>query len=173
MQPPPLRPHPGLVKIRSAPLLLRRQVSLIVAPHGPFRDVVEAADVVSEGRTEIEGGRLVYYGSTSVLLLQRSAGGTLPDGDIQTLAALLARDPHVRLRVLRIAHREATARAGGPLGTVRAEIDVAPSARGVALLVEVVARLARGDLRSTRGPVDDAAAAGSEARAEGASTDTR
>lgn len=33
--------------------------------------------------------------------------------------------------------------------------DVAPRARGVSLLVEVVARLARGDLRVTRGSVDD------------------
>lgn len=177
MQPPPLRPHPGLVKVRGAPLVMHRHVSLIVAQHGPFRDIVEAADVVSEGRTEITGGRLVYYGSTSVLLLRKSAGGTLPDLEIDTLAALLRRDPHVRLRVLRIAHREATARAGGPLHTVEAEIDVAPSARGVSLLVEVVARLARGDLKSTRGPVrdsiDDEAAAGSEARAEGASADTR
>jgi hypothetical protein len=178
MQPPPRCPYPGLVKVRVAPLVLRRQVSLIVAQHGPLRDLVEAADVVSEGRTEMEGGRLVYYGSTSVLLLRRSAGGALPDLEIETLAALLKRDPHVRLRVLRIAHREATARAGGPLGTVRAEIDVAPCARGVALLVEVVARLARGDLRSTRGHVDDpsihdAAAAGLEARAESASADTR
>jgi hypothetical protein len=138
-----------------------------MAAAGPLRDVVEGADVVSEGGTKMEGGRLVYYGSTSVLLLRQSAGGTLPDQDVATLTAVLRRDPHVRLLVLRIAHREACARAGGPLGTVEAEIDVAESARGVSLLVEVVARLARGDLRSTRGPVDDGspAAPGDRARA--------
>lgn len=156
------RRYPGLVKIRALPLVRRRAVTLVVAEPGPFRDVVEGADVISEGRTEIESGRLVYYGSTSVLLLRRSAGGDLPDVQIAALAALLRRDPHVRLRVLRIAHREATARAGGPLDTVRAEIDVAPCARGVSLLVEVVARLARGDLRSTRPPVSDEATPGSE-----------
>jgi hypothetical protein len=164
------RPHPGLAKVRVAPLVRRRLMELITAESGPFRDVVEGADVVSEGRTEIEGGSLVYYGSTSVLLLRRGAGGALPDAEIEAMAALLRRDPHVRVRVLRIAHREAAARAGGPLGTVRAEIDVSPSARGVALLVEVVARLARGGLRSTRGHADDvtaaARAAGADATAE-------
>ncbi|MFT3773153.1 MAG: hypothetical protein QM820_47840 [Minicystis sp.] len=169
MQPqPPLPPRPGLVKIRAVPLVTRRHVELVAAASGPLRDVVEGADVVSEGRTQIEGGRLVYYGSTSVLLLRESAGGSLPDAEIDGLATVLRRDPHVRLLVLRIAHREAAARAGGPIGTVHAEIDVAPCARGVALLVEVVARLSRGDLRSTRGPVEDAAAAGSEAHPKGA-----
>ncbi|APR76351.1 Hypothetical protein A7982_01698 [Minicystis rosea] len=90
----------------------RRQVELVSAAAGPLGDIVEGADVVSEGRTEMEGGRLVYYGSTSVLLLQASAGGTVPDADAAALAAVLRRDPHVRLRVLRIAHREASARAG-------------------------------------------------------------
>jgi hypothetical protein len=140
-------------------------VDLVIVESGPLGDLVETADVVSEGRTEAEAGALVYYGSTSVLLLRRGAGGGLPDLEISALAALLRRDPHVRLRVLRIAHREATARAGGPLGTVRAEIDVSPSARGVALLVEVVARLARRDLRSTRGPGGDGVADGSGPRA--------
>lgn len=166
-------PHPGLVKIRAAPLVRRRRVELIVAEEGPLRDVVEAADVVSEGRTKIEGGQLVYYGSTSVLLRCRAAGGTLPDAEIEALSALLRRDPHVRLRVIRIAHREAAARAGGPIGTVSAEIDVAASARGVALLVEVVARLSRGDLRSTRAPADGEGMRGSGAAAGDKAADLR
>jgi len=158
------RPYPGLAKVRVAPLVRRRLLELITAESGPFRDVVEGADVVSEGRTEeTEGGALVYYGSTSVLLLRRGAGGELPDAEIEAMAALLRRDPHVRVRVLRIAHREAAARAGAPLGTLRAEIDVSPGARGVALLVEVVARLARGGLRSTRGHAADGAIAGAAA----------
>jgi hypothetical protein len=144
-------PRPGLAKVRAAPLFGRRNVALIVAHPGPLRDLVEAADVVSEGATRIEGGALVYYGTTSVLLLCRSAGGALPDDEASTMAGALGCDPHLRLRAVRIAHREATARAGGPLATLLAEIHVAPTARGVTLLVEVVARLARGDLRKTEG----------------------
>jgi hypothetical protein len=148
---PPQRAFPGLAKVRVAPLVQRRLVELTTAQSGRWREIVEAADVVSEGRTETEGDALVYYGSTSVLLPPRSAGGALPDLDVARLAVLVRLDPHIRLRVLRIAHREATHRAGGLLGTLRAEIDVGATARGVALLVEVVARLARGRLRASSG----------------------
>lgn len=163
-------PHPGLTKIRAVPLVRRRVVKLVVADAGPIGEILDAADVVSEGRVEAEKGELVYYGSTSVLLLRKGAGGALPDAEIAALSALLQRDPHARVRVLRIARREAMARAGGTLGTIRAEIDVSPSARGVALLVEVVARVARGDLRSTRAPVRDEVAPG-EAVASAAHAD--
>jgi hypothetical protein len=132
----------GLVKIRAVPLVQRRTVELAAVLSGRWREIVDAADLVSEGCTRAEGEGQVYYGSTSVLLLRRSAGGALPDEEVPLLSALLSKDPHVRLRVLRIAWREATARAGGTLGTLRAEIDVAAGARGVSLLVEVVARLA-------------------------------
>jgi hypothetical protein len=152
--------RPGLAKIRTVPLLRRRNVTLVLADAGPMRDIVEGADVVSEGEVRIEAGAPWYYGSTSVLLLRTSAGGALPDAEIEALAAVLRSDPHARLRVLRIAHREATARSGGTLDTLRAEIDVSASARGVALLVEVVARVARGDLRSTRAPAEDGAQGG-------------
>jgi hypothetical protein len=148
MQARVLGARPGLVKVRDAPLVARRSVELLAATEGRFRALLEAADVVSEGRTEAEGDALVYYGSTSVLLLRRSAGGGLPDPDLGMLAAVVRADPHVRLRVLRIAHREATARAGGPIDTLRAEIDVRAGARGVALLIEVMARLSRGHLRA-------------------------
>src|SRR4051812_33461038 len=62
-----LRVRPGLVKIRNAPLIQRRQVALVSVSAGRWGEIVGAADVVSEGRTEIEGDRLVYYGSTSVI----------------------------------------------------------------------------------------------------------
>jgi hypothetical protein len=132
---------PGLIKVRASPLVVRRTFDVAQAPSGVWREILDAADVVSEGRTQPEGERLVYYGSTSLLLLMRSRGGSLPDGDAAGLVALVRADPHVRLRALRIARREAEARAGGELGTLRAEIDVAEASRGVALLVEVVARL--------------------------------
>ncbi len=140
---------PGIVKVRAPPLVEHRTVTLASAPAGRWRELLDAADVVSEGGTRPEGDRLVYYGSTSVLLLRRSAGGALPDAEVGAFCSLIRADPHVRLRVLRIAWREASARAPRPLGTLRAEIDVAPSARGVSLLVEVMARLSRGHARAS------------------------
>jgi hypothetical protein len=148
MPAPPSPAHPGLTKIRKIPLVQSRRLEFYATLAGRWEEIIARADVVSEGRTQPEGDRLVYYGSTSVLLLRCSDGGELPDVDIDHLAALLRRDPHVRLHVLRIAHREATARAGGPLGTLRAEMDVGACARGVSLLVEVVARLSRDHLRA-------------------------
>ncbi len=149
----PAPTSPGLAKIRAVPLVQRRTVELCAAAPGRWGEIVERADIVSEGRARLEGDLLVYYGSTSVLLLRRSAGGELPDADLPAIAALLRADPHVRLRVLRLARREAEGRAppGAPLGTLHAEIDVAASARGVALLVEVVARLAHGVVRGASG----------------------
>jgi hypothetical protein len=157
---------PGVVKVREAPLFQRRTVALYTMTAGRWSEIVEGADVVSEGRTDPDGDRLVYYGSTSVLLLRRSAGGELPDLEVDRLAALVRADPHVRLRVLRIARREAAARAGGPLGTLHAEIDVGASARGVSLLVEVMARLARGHPLATGSAVHPGvdAASGSDLR---------
>ena len=151
MDTPFARTFPGLAKIRAAPLVQRRRVDLCTAQAGRWREILDGADVVSEGRAIPDGGALVYYGSSSVLLPQRSAGGSLPDRDVAALAALLRLDPHVRLRALRIAHREASTRAGGPIGTLRAEISVAAGARGVLITIEVVARLARGQLRASGG----------------------
>ncbi len=132
---------PGLAKVRAPPLVRRRVVHLAATSPGRLRDMVADADVVSEGRTLADGDRLVYYGSTSVLLLRRSAGGEIPDADVARVSALLRVDPHARLLVTRVAQREAAARAGGTLGTLRVEIEVAACARGVSLLVEVVGRL--------------------------------
>lgn len=135
---PPL-PRPGLVKAGPGPLVRRRNLELVAAEDGPVRAMVEAADIVSEGMPLAEGDGVVYYGSTSVLLLARSRGGTLPDPDLAQMAALLACDPHLRLRALRIARREACTRVQGELGPLRAEIDVRASAAGVVVLVDVVA----------------------------------
>src|SRR5580692_1302613 len=70
-------PHPGLAKVGEGPLVQRRTASLYAIAAGRWRRIIEAADVMSEGRTDPEGDRLVYYGSTSVLLFRRSAGGEL------------------------------------------------------------------------------------------------
>jgi hypothetical protein len=57
------------------------------------------------------------------------------------LAAAVAKDPHVRVRALRAARREAAQRADGPVGRMIAEITVAASCGGVTVHVEVEARV--------------------------------
>lgn len=137
----PKRASPGLVKAQSGSFVRRRTLELVAAEDGRIREMVEAADVVSEGLAKEEGGRLVYYGSTSLLLPSRARGGALPEPEIETLAALLAFDPHLRLRAMRVARREAVTRARGDLGTIRAEITVQASTTGIVVLVDVVANV--------------------------------
>ncbi len=131
--------RPGLAKASQGSLVRRRRVELVAVEDGPIQAMVEAADIISEGLPRAEGDGVVYYGSTSVLLLVQSRGGALPDSDVEAMAALLACDPHLKLRALRIAQREACTRVQGNLGPVRAEIEVRASPAGVVVLVDVVA----------------------------------
>ncbi|AUX32715.1 MULTISPECIES: hypothetical protein [Sorangium] len=133
-------PGPGLAKVKRPPLLQRRHVELVACSAGRLHALFDGADVVSEGGTRSEGGALVYYGSTSLLVaLPSDAPLAAP------LDRALALDPHLRLRALRVAQREAAARAGGPLGPMHAEIrcGLAPRAAAVsfALTVDVTARV--------------------------------
>ena len=129
---------PGLAKVNKPPLLARRRVELVAPHHGRWREIVEGAEVVSEGESREEGGALHYYGTSSLLL---STGGELAEEDLEELAAILRHDPHIRLRVVRVARREATSRASGPLGPVRAEVLVRATSEGLLIVVDVVARL--------------------------------
>jgi hypothetical protein len=95
-------------------------VELVAASDGRLRELFDGADVVSEGGAREEGGDLVYYGSTSVLLAPPGEPTAEP---LEELARVAALDPHVRVRAVRIARREASARAGGPLGTLHAELS--------------------------------------------------
>jgi hypothetical protein len=104
-----------------------------------WRELFEAADVMSEGATRPEPGGLVYYGSSSVLLPLVSAGGLLPDEDLEELLELIAHDPHARLRAIRVACLEAQLRSGGDLGSVRAELAVRRDPRGIRIDVDVEA----------------------------------
>jgi hypothetical protein len=143
METPARTAFPGLTKIRRVPLVQRRRVELCTAHEGRLRDILDEADVVSEGSARLEGSSLVYYGSTSVLIPRRSAGGAVPDPDVTALASVLRLDPHVRLRALRIAHREAQSRAGAPMRTLLAEVRIALDPRGVIIAIDVSARLVR------------------------------
>ncbi|HSN98325.1 MAG TPA: hypothetical protein VLS89_08500 [Candidatus Nanopelagicales bacterium] len=141
--------RPGLAKTRAAPLVRRRVVELTAASDGGVRDLFEAADVVSEGGAREEGDRLVYYGSTSLLLVPADPA-LLAD-----LARVLPLDPHTRARALRVAHREASTRAGGALDTVHAEISFVGPRGGarpaIAVMVDVTAVVLRRRARSQQG----------------------
>ena len=91
---------------------------------------------------------MVWYGTTSLIL-------ALPEGSSAAervfIAAVAARDLHVRLRAVRIAHREAACRAPGTLGRSSCEIRVVAEERGVRIDVDVQAPLIEGQHLGTLG----------------------
>jgi hypothetical protein len=103
---------------------------------------------MSEGAARGEGSDRSYFGSSNIILLIAPEG---PEQTVQTLAGAVALDPHVRLRAMRVARREAAQRAHGPLDRVRTEITVSPCAKGVAVHVEVEAQVLRDRRVKTRG----------------------
>lgn len=134
-------PRPGLAKARREPLVSRRALPLVKSSDYRLRELFERADVMSEGKTRDEPDGATYYGSTSVLLTLASRGGGVPDADADELVALVAIDPHARVRAIRIACLEAQVRARAPIGRVRAELSVRRDRRGVCIDVEVEARV--------------------------------
>lgn len=142
-------PRPGLAKVKTAPILKRRSTELIAALGGRILELVEGASVLSEGQARREGSGLVYYGTTSLLFSRKSQGGNLPDGEAADLMIALENDPHARLQLVRIAHREASSRASGQLGPVHAELRVENTTRGVMVLVDVAAPVEQKRVKST------------------------
>lgn len=136
-------PRPGPTKVRAIPLLRTRERRLVALTEGVLRDWLERADVVSEGQEQRSEDGSTYYGTTSILLAFDSAPAAALE-DLATLGAI-AEDPHLRLRVLRVARREAEARATGALETLRTELVVHRTTRGLTITIEVEAR-ARGHL---------------------------
>jgi len=132
---------PGLKKTHALPLLSARKVELWQASDYRWRELFEAADVMSEGATRDEPDGKMYYGSTSILLPFSSRGGLVPDDQAEPVARLLTRDPHARLRATRVARLEAQVRSAAPIGRVRAELCVRADAHGVRVDVDVEARV--------------------------------
>jgi hypothetical protein len=132
-----------LTKIRAVPIFRAHRVAIVRTVAGRMRELVESADVVSEGATRTEDGSAVYYGSTS-LLFRAEAIGVSPED----LKLVLERDPHVRLLALRVARREIAARVASDIGPLRAEVSVSLKGRCVTFDVDVVAAVA---LRRARG----------------------
>jgi hypothetical protein len=127
------------------PLVLARPTTLVRAADARWRDLFERADVLSEGGARDEKSGRVWYGSTSLIL---------PTGEAEApfLAAVAARDVHVRLRAVRAAHREACLRAPGRLGRFACEIRVEAAPGGVRIDVDVQAPLIerRANMKSAR-----------------------
>ncbi|MDP9150102.1 MAG: hypothetical protein M3O36_09200 [Myxococcota bacterium] len=126
--------RPGLAKTRGLPLVLTRQMILVRASDPCWRDLFDRADTVSEGSVRDEAHGRVWYGSTSMILPTMVSDNTL-------LAALAARDVHVRVRALRTAHREACCRAPSRLGRLACEVQVSADVRGVRIDVDLQAPL--------------------------------
>lgn len=132
-------PCPGLRKTAGLPVVRQRRVDLWQSNDYRWRELFETADVMSEGATRVEPDGPVYYGSTSVLLTLTSCGGLVPDADAEQLLALVPRDPHARLRAVRVACLEAQLRSGGTLGRVQAEVTVKRDPRGIRVDIDVEA----------------------------------
>lgn len=132
--------RPGLAKVRRPPHVTIKLKSFVRTFDGAIRDWLELADVVSEGtlRASLEGRDATYFGSTSIILeWSRSHAGTRPqDADVMRA---LTRDPHLRVRALRLARREAEVRAGSDLSVLRADFDARATIRGVVLTIDVEA----------------------------------
>src|SRR5271154_3533689 len=93
----PIVTRPGLAKARLVPLVVARRILLLRTSDASWRDLLERADIVSEGRVREEAQGRVWYGSTSLILPSQNLDASL-------VAAIADRDVHLRLRALRIAH---------------------------------------------------------------------
>lgn len=117
-------------------------MELVATIDARVRDVLEAADVLSEGGVVEEPAGRVYHGTTSVKL-SASRLGVAP----HLLAAIAELDPHLRTRTLRLARREAASRAGaGTVGTVRAEITVERRGDDVVVVVDLSTLIRAGNV---------------------------
>jgi hypothetical protein len=151
---------PGLVKTTRAQLFQSRTFRLVASSDARWGEIFDTADVMSEGAPRGEGSDRSYFGSSNIILLIAPEG---PEQTAQSLAGAVALDPHVRLRAMRVARREAAQRAQGPLDRMRTEITVSSCPQGVAVHVEVEAQVLR-DRRNKRRGEESATKAASRAR---------
>lgn len=124
----------------------RRNLELLVVRDGWWSRMLERADLVSEGAVVEEEGRRVYYGSTSLhVQVERATLEALPKPSVEQLGVVVLADPHARLRLLRLARREAAFRAGATLDVLSAELRAEVAVRGaetwLAIAIDVDAPL--------------------------------
>jgi hypothetical protein len=130
-----------------------RHAHLVRAPDPRWRELFDDADVVSEGCLRDETSGRIWYGSTSLILRIGEGEAEAETGaGAHLVVALAERDVHVRLRAVRMAHREACLRAPGRLGRFTCEMRVSRDAEGVRIDVDVQAPLIEGRARSRSAP---------------------
>src|SRR5687768_4333817 len=123
---------PDLAKTKKAHLFHSRTLHLVAASDARWGELFDAADVMSKKTPRGEGSERSYFSSSNIILLIRPEN---PDQTAQSLTDAMARDPHVRLRAMHVARREADQRANTPLDRVRTKISVSPCATGVTVHV--------------------------------------
>ena len=112
---------------------------MVRTTEGRWRELFEAADLISEGGVKEErNGERVWYGSTS-LILELPVETSLEDR--AELLAVAQKDVHAHVHALRCAHREAQSRAPGMLGRVVCELRFSDDPRGLRIDVDVQAPL--------------------------------
>lgn len=124
---------PGLRRAGIPPLLGSRTVTFVGASAPRVRELLAAADMMSEGELRDEGGTRTWFGSTNLLLPTTR--------DPERLAAILSHDLHARARLLRVAVREASLRAPRPLGRATCEVRFVATPDGLRVDVDVQAPL--------------------------------
>lgn len=121
---------PGLAKTQKPRLVVRLVRELYRLTPSGLESLLAAADVVSEG-APIDG---VWCGSTSIDL-------PLPADASTAQLRALTHDPHLRVHVLRLARREASVRAPGPIETLRCEVSQRTERSLLRIVVDVEAVL--------------------------------
>lgn len=156
----PLLALPGLAKARPrhAPhargaIVAQRDTRLWSIREAWIARLLYEADIFSEGSIRQEpssaggGHDLVYYGSTSLRCPLQAVRAPLGVVGPSELGQTLLADPQLRLVAVRIARREACARAGGALNVMYAEIGArithSHGSVWLAIDVDVSAALAR------------------------------
>lgn len=135
------RAGPSIAKTKQIALVERRVRPLVRCTDYRWRELFEAADVISEGAVRHEAQGPTYYGSTSILLSDRSHGGIFEDAERATIRQMLDIDPHGRIRAIRIACLEAQLRAKTEVDSIRAELTFFDEPRGIRITVDVAAAI--------------------------------
>jgi hypothetical protein len=153
----PHRRGPGIANIRHPHPTTHRHVSLVRTDDSVWATLFEHADIVSEGSSELENDRWVYRGTTSIIVRcaiptsRRDLRADAPAKeqlDARVRAMML--DPHLRLRAVRVARREAQARITGTLDTVHMDIILLPEHGQIRITVDVDANVMVADGRCVK-----------------------
>lgn len=132
---------PGLAKTRSPRLVGRATRSFYRVNLHALATLLATADVLSEG-TVVDG----HWCGSSIVDLELEE--ELDAGQARALRAC----PHLRVKLLRIAAREAAARAPAALESIRAESTVIVEQRRVRITVDVEAALVHAAKRAADAP---------------------